>query len=267
MQGLGNDFVILDGLSQTIDLDSKAIATLGDRRLGVGFDQLLIISRPTNNHADLAYRIFNADGSLAGQCGNGARCVARYFVDHHEAKDHITMESPGGMLEANLMDSSRVRLNMGEPRFNPESIPLNLPPADTYHFDFLGKPLEFGAVSMGNPHAVLPVGSVEDAAVSDVAHALAKTGLFPDGVNVGFMQVIDRNHLWLRVHERGVGETQACGTGACAAMAVARSWNLIDNESQVQLPGGVLSLEWGGSGHDLHMTGPAEYVFDGRIDL
>ena len=267
MHGLGNDFVIIDALTQSIELDSSAIAAIGNRRLGVGFDQLLIIDQPTANDADLAYRIFNADGSLAGQCGNGARCVARYFADHHHNKDHLTMESPGGRLEADLVESGLVRLNMGEPRFEPADIPFAQPLEERYQFDFHGESLEFGAVSMGNPHAVLPVAAVADAPVNAAAQVLMDSGLFPEGVNVGFMQVVDRGNLWLRVHERGVGETQACGTGACAAMAVARRWNLIDNKTQVRLPGGSLSLEWGGPGYDLFMAGPAEYVFDGRIDL
>lgn len=265
MHGLGNDFVIIDAQSIPFGLSNREIAAIGDRRTGVGFDQMLVIETAKHPQAHLSYRIYNTDGSEAEQCGNGARCVARYYGDKHQLTS-ITMDSPGGLLTADKV-GSQVCLDMGEPDFEPASLPmLRDTISDRYHARSPTGELEFSAVSMGNPHAVVEVEDVQHAPVQEQGTWLgAQTSLFPQGVNVGFMQVINREKLLLRVFERGVGETRACGTGACAAAAVARKLNLIDNSTTVQLPGGDLLLEWSGPGSHLLMTGPAEYVFEGKL--
>ena len=267
MHGLGNDFVIIDGIRESFSWGRDTIAQLGDRRTGIGFDQLLVIESATSQDTNLSYRIFNKDGSHAGQCGNGARCVARYYADHYESTENLKMDSPGGTLNAVLCASGAVKLDMGEPCFDPTQIPLQRQLNDTYTIDFNDYELKYGAVSMGNPHAVFQVEDIQKAPVSGLASAVADSRAFPEGVNVGFMQIISPTDIRLRVHERGVGETRACGTGACAAVAVARIWNLIDNKTLVTLPGGALTIHWNGPGHSLTMSGPAEYVFEGRVNL
>ena len=264
MHGLGNDFVIIDAMKHKFAGDQETIAQMGDRRTGVGFDQMLIIEPPEHTGSCLSYRIFNGDGSVAEQCGNGARCVARYFADHHDHHGPMTMESPGGTLIARQLDQGLIELDMGQPNFDPKTIPLDMArEQESYEIILDDQQITFGAMSIGNPHAVIQVEDIATAPVAALGPALGTHGIFPNGVNVGFMQIIHRGELNLRVYERGVGETRACGTGACAAVAVARRRNLVDNETIVNLPGGPLTISWPGPEDHLLMAGPAKYVFEG----
>ncbi len=270
MHGLGNDFVLLDQRERHFGLTPAQIAHLADRRFGIGCDQLLSLETPDDAAAAVRYRIFNADGSSAEHCGNGVRCVARYLERRGEVKaGSVLVEIGAALFELALLDDGQVRVDMGAPRFAPADIPLAAAAeAARYALSFDGQSLEFGAVSMGNPHAVFEVPSTDSAPVATLGALLQDHALFPRRVNVGFMQVIDAEHIRLRVFERGVGETKACGTGACAAVAVGRRWQRLGAQVQVQLQGGELSIAWDGRPeHSLWMTGPATFVFEGSIEL
>lgn len=270
LQGLGNDFVLVDGLDAPVVLTSAQIAHIADRRRGVGCDQLLLIEPPGDANADILYRIFNADGSQAEQCGNGARCVARYLNDARgwTGKD-IVAETVNGSIRMRVEEGGSVAVEMGRPGFEPADIPLNMPERATqYHAEVAGESLVFSALSMGNPHAVLLVeGAVAAAPVERQGPALQQSGLFPAGVNVGFMAVRSRGEIDLRVYERGVGETLACGSGACAAVVAGRNLGLLDEQVQVRLPGGVLDIQWSGEEGTVWMKGPAVHVFQGKITI
>ena len=269
MHGLGNDFVVLDGIRQEIALSNEQVRFLADRRFGIGCDQLLLVERPTQAGVDFRYRIFNADGGEVEQCGNGARCFARFVRDEGLTdKDAIVVETASGVITLYVEANGEVRVNMGAPRFTPAQIPfLADTDAERYSLEVAGELHTIGAVSMGNPHAVLRVESVADAPVERLGPLLESHARFPKRVNVGFMEVVDRNHIRLRVYERGAGETLACGTGACAAAVIGRRWDLLDEQVTVELPGGSLTIRWGGGSEPVWMTGPATRVFQGEIDL
>jgi len=268
MQGLGNDFVVLDGINQPVNLDQQQIRLLADRHFGIGCDQLLLVEKAAGQ-ADFRYRIFNADGSEVEQCGNGARCFVRYVYDHGlTQKNEIRIETLSGVISPKLEINGNVTVNMGKPIFEPEKIPFVAEEyALTYQLEIQGKPVTISALSMGNPHAVRVVQDVENAPV-DVEGALIETHpRFPKRVNVGYMQVTDRNHIKLRVFERGAGETLACGTGACAAVVAGNNLGLLDNQVTVSTRGGELTISWQGKDEPVWMTGPAVTVFEGVINL
>ena len=269
MHGIGNDFVVIDCISQSFNPTAETAVAIADRRFGVGCDQLLLVESPTQDGVDFRYRIFNADGSEVQQCGNGARCFARFVVEKGLTdKETIVVETASGIITLYLEQGNRVRVNMGTPDFNPASLPFSVnSPSDRYHIDAIDESFEIGAVSMGNPHAVMLVDDVLSAPVESVGPALESHPMFPERVNVGFMQLISSNEISLRVFERGSGETLACGTGACAAVAVAQKWGLVGDDVRVNLPGGQLEIRWQGEGEALWLIGPAATVFEGSIDL
>ena len=269
MHGLGNDFMVLDLISQHAHIQPKHAKAWGDRHTGVGFDQLLLVEAPTNPDVDFRYRIFNADGSEVEQCGNGARCFARFVVDKRlTVKKQIRVETKGGIIELNLRPDGQVTVDMGAPRLVPEQIPFQADAeALSYAVEVDGQSVQLAAVSMGNPHAVLRVDNVDCAPVHSLGPKLEHHPRFPKRVNVGFLQVINRQQARLRVWERGAGETQACGTGACAAAVAAIRQGWMDSPLQLELPGGSLSIEWAGPGQPVMMTGPAVRVYEGQVRL
>jgi diaminopimelate epimerase len=269
MHGLGNDFVLIDATTQTLTLTTEQVRFIADRHRGVGCDQLLLVERSESENVDFKYRIFNADGSEVEQCGNGVRCFARFVVDKGlTQKSEIAVETASGVVFPRLLTDGQVVVDMGEPDFAPASLPFCVDvESEGYSLAIKGGDVELGAVSMGNPHAVVQVDALFAAPVAKLGPLIENHALFPQRVNVGFMQVISRERLRLRVFERGSGETQACGTGACAAMAVAHRWGLVDDEVTVELQGGELQIQWAGKGTNLLMTGPAETVFEGVIEL
>ena len=266
MHGLGNDFIVFEADAHTLP-SNEQLRALADRRTGIGFDQALVIQPPRQAQTDLFYRIFNADGSEVEQCGNGARCVASLVArERHQPRLH--MDCPGGLVNAELLADGQVAVDMGVPQFNPAALPFIADAqAERYAIEAAGHTVEMGAVSMGNPHAVLLVPDITTAPVATLGPALESHHRFPQRVNVGFMQVVSRNEIKLRVFERGAGETQACGTGACAAVAVGRTFGLLDEQVTVHLPGGTLQIRWAGGSSHLWMTGPAVTVYTGQIDL
>ncbi len=270
MHGLGNDFMVVDATNQSVDLTPGLVKRLADRHWGVGFDQLLVVERPQSVQADFRYRIFNADGSEVQQCGNGARCFARFVYDQGlTQKREIPVETASGLIVLYLEDDGQVRVNMGVPRFAPNSLPFVAEAqAENYQIEVDNQAWLIGAVSMGNPHAVLmPFEDVTQAPVATLGAALESHPRFPERVNVGFPQLVSPQHIKLRVFERGAGETQACGTGACAAMAVLRRWGQVAEEVTVSLPGGDLVIRWSGQlDEPLWMTGPVAQVFTGQLD-
>lgn len=269
MQGIGNDFMVVDAISQAVHLNHGQISQLAHRNFGIGFDQLLMIEAPQHPEADFHFRIFNADGSEAGHCGNGARAVAKYVRQKGLTwKRELRLSTNTATMNTVLEDNGLITINMGKPRLEPEKIPLRFAEAaDTYAIDVDGISYKVGAVSMGNPHCVLTVDDIDDAPVNTLGPALSQHSYFPAQANAGFMQVISPKEIKLRVFERGVGETLACGTGACAAVVAGRLQNLLDEKVKVTLPGGSLWIRWAGKGHQVYMTGPAKVVFEGQIDI
>ncbi len=266
MHGLGNDFLVMAGRPDQLPTAAR-VRTLADRRTGVGFDQLMFILPAPDPDHDAAYRIFNADGSEAGQCGNGARCVARWVAER-DGRSAVRLASPSGTVCARVRAPDRIDVEMGRPDFAPAALPfLAGDRQPSYRREVAGRMVEFAAVSLGNPHAVIAVADVSAAPVGILGPALERHPDFPDRVNVGFMQVIDSTRLRLRVHERGVGETRACGTGACAAMAVGRLSGQLGATVTVELPGGMLEIRWNGEGDTLWMGGEAVRVYEGRLNL
>ncbi|KAF1004986.1 MAG: Diaminopimelate epimerase [Luteibacter sp.] len=268
MHGIGNDFVIVDWREDAGRVpDAARIAALAHRHTGIGFDQLISIEPARDPSCAFYYGLWNADGSPAGQCGNGVRCVAAWlYRDGAIERDvPVRLESPSGPVTVRVLGADLVTVDMGEPDFSPTSIPLDRPAHATYTLDVEGDEASFGAVSMGNPHAVLFVDDVTDPRVDRLGPLLTTHAVFREGANVGFAQRLGPGHLRLRVHERGSGWTQACGTGACAAAAVARALGLAGDEVHVDLPGGTLTIAWHGPGHTLWMTGPAAFVFEGEV--
>ena len=269
MHGLGNDFVVVDGVRQTIALTPAVIRRLADRHFGVGFDQLLLVERSVQPDVDFRYRIFNADGGEVEQCGNGARCFARFIHEQGlTAKWQIRVETMRGVIEPCLEADGSVTVDMGAPEFEPARVPFNSLSRDLIQpLPLAGEMVDITAVSMGNPHAVQVVADVDAAPVGTLGPLIEGHPAFPSRVNAGFMQVLDRRGIRLRVYERGAGETLACGTGACAAVVTGIARGLLDSPVRVSTRGGELTIAWaGGSAHVL-MTGPAVTVFTGEIEL
>lgn len=269
MQGLGNDFVVFDGVRQRVELRPEAIRAIADRHFGVGCDQILLVETATSPDSDFRYRIFNADGTEVAQCGNGARCFA-VFVRRAGLtdKDMITVETLAGRLILHHQDNGEVTVNMGIPQFAPAEVPFRSnEEAPEYLLSVGDDTLRIAAVGMGNPHAVLRISSVADAPVATLGPRMEIHPDFPQRCNVGFMEVRDRGHIQLRVWERGAGETLACGSNACAAVVAGIRWDELDHAVAVTLPGGTLQIEWAGLGQPVLMTGPAQVVFDGVWSL
>ncbi|WP_445495433.1 diaminopimelate epimerase [Photorhabdus sp. SF281] len=269
MHGLGNDFMVVDAVTQNVYFSPELICRLADRHTGVGFDQLLIVEAPYDPDLDFHYRIFNADGSEVAQCGNGARCFARFVrLKGLINKRDIKVSTQSGRMVLSITNDDQVCVNMGEPEFEPHLVPFRALKAEkTYILRVVEKTVLCGVVSLGNPHCVIQVADVETAEVGILGPALESHERFPERANIGFMQVLNRGHIRLRVYERGVGETQACGSGACAAVAIGIQQQLLDSHVQVDLPGGSLFICWEGPGTPLYMTGPATHVYDGTIHL
>ena len=269
MHGLGNDFVVFDAINQHIDLDDDQCRALANRRFGVGCDQVLLVEPAQTADADFHYRIFNADGGEVEQCGNGARCFARFVYDKGLTdKQEIRVETAGGLIVPRLQDDGQVVVNMGVPRFAPADIPFQVDEEQlSYMLEAGGTETKISVVSMGNPHAVQQVSDIDNALVAELGPLIEAHERFPNRVNAGFMQVLDRGRVAVRVYERGAGETLACGTGACAAVVVGRRLGQLDASVTVQLRGGELSVDWQGEGEPVWMTGPADTVFEGEIDL
>jgi diaminopimelate epimerase len=267
MHGLGNDFMVVDCITQNVFFSPDLIRRLADRHTGVGFDQLLIVEAPYDPETDFHYRIFNADGSEVEQCGNGARCFARFVqMKGLTNKYSVSVSTKKGKMVLKLEENDLVTVNMGQPEFEPNKIPFKAKQKEKTYILRAGEHTLFcGAVSMGNPHVVTVVDSTEEADVDRLGPLLESHERFPERVNAGFMQVVSRNEVNLRVYERGAGETQACGSGACGAVAVGIVQGLLDENVTVHLPGGDLKISWKGEGHPLTMTGPATHVFDGQI--
>jgi diaminopimelate epimerase len=269
MHGLGNDFIVIDGVSQRVRLSAEKIRQLADRNFGIGCDQLLLVEAPENSNVDFRYRIFNGDGGEVENCGNGARCFAVFVRDRKlTGKRTITVETAGGIIELQVSESNEVRVNMGVPRLLPEEIPFIADTqANIYPLDIDGKVLDISTVSMGNPHAVLIVDNVATAPVAELGPRIEYHPRFPQRVNAGFMQIVSADEINLRVYERSAGETLACGTGACAAVVAGRIRQLLNTEVKVNLPGGSLQIRWEGIGHPVYMTGPATTVFHGQVKI
>src|SRR3989344_5382796 len=269
MHGLGNDFMVLDLVSQHAHIQPKNAKEGGDRHTGVGFDQLLLVEPPSNPDVDFRYRIFNADGSEVEQCGNGARCFARFVLDKRlTMKRQIRVETSGGIMELDIRADGQISVNMGAPILEPARIPFQADSqALSYTVDVEGTQVQLAAVSMGNPHGVLRVDNIDNAPVHTLGPKLEHHPRFPNRANIGFLEVIDRHHAKLRVWERSAGETQACGSGACAAAVAAISQGWMDSPLQLELLGGRLFLEWAGPGHPVMMTGPAVRVYEGQVRL
>lgn len=265
MHALGNDFVVIRAPAGAPLPAPTRIRALADRRTGIGFDQLLWLEPARDPAAAVYYRIFNTDGSEAEQCGNGARCIASLVAGGKPGD--LLLESPAGRVAARVLPDGQVSIDMGEPEFRPARVPFIADQQQPrYALEAAGEQVQAGVVSMGNPHAVLLVDDVDSAPVARLGPLLERHGRFPNRANIGFLEVADRRHVRLRVFERGVGETRACGTGACAAVAVGRSLGLLDEEVEVSLPGGRLGIHWPGPGHTLRMTGEAITVFQGTIE-
>jgi diaminopimelate epimerase len=269
MHGLGNDFVVLDALVRPLALTPEQLRRIADRHFGIGCDQVLQVEPPRQSDTDFYYRIFNADGGEVEQCGNGARCFVRYVRDRGlTVKRELRVGTRAGVIVPRLEDDGRVTVDMGVPEFEPSRIPFEAPArATSYTLEVDGRRLEISALSMGNPHAVQVVPDVERAPVSAEGPLIERHPRFPQRVNAGYMQVVSRRRILLRVHERGAGETLACGTGACAAVAAGVLRGLLDREVTVTARGGDLGISWAGEGKPVMMTGPAETVFEGEIEL
>lgn len=268
MHGLGNDFVVIDLLRQRAYLDTATIQRMADRHFGIGFDQLLIVEPPDDPTADFKYRIFNADGSEVQQCGNGVRCFARFVFERQLTYKHkIRVQTKSGIVEPELGTNGWVRVNMGLPKFLPEQIPFQADQvADLYTLELKEQTIKIDVVNMGNPHAVVLVDDVIHADVAGMGPQIESHLRFPERVNAGFLQVISRHKARLRVYERGVGETLACGTGACAAVVSGIRRGLLDHQVEIELAGGLLNIAW--QDNDVvWMTGPTASVYEGRFDL
>lgn len=269
MHGAGNDFVVIDGVRQDIFLAPEQLRLLADRHFGIGCDQILIVKRSRNEEADFRYLIFNADGGEVEQCGNGARCFVRFVHDQKlTSKREIVVETMSGLISPRMEDDGRVTVNMGAPIFESARIPFESDSDDIIQdLDVDGQTIKISAVSIGNPHAVQVVDDVEQAPVASMGPLIEKHVRFPKKVNAGFMQVVDRGHIKLRVYERGSGETMSCGSGACAAVVSGIRRGLLDSVVQVATHGGVLTIGWAGASSPVMMTGPAITVFEGEINL
>jgi diaminopimelate epimerase len=275
MHGIGNDFVVIDAISQTVALTATQIQQIADRHFGVGCDQLLLVERATLSDADFRYRIFNADGGEVEQCGNGARCFVRFVHDKGlTLKTEICVETAGGIITLKLENNGQVTVNMGEPHFAPQDIPFIADGTElSYAIDVAGTRIKISTLSIGNPHAVQIVDNVDTAPVALQGPLIESHSRFPQRVNAGFMQIVNTHHIRLRVFERGSGETLACGTGACAAVVAGIRLGLLQSPVKVSMRGGELSITWAGDSHldktnaPVWMTGPAVTVFEGEIEI
>jgi len=269
MQGIGNDFVVVDAYTKPVLLSQSQIRRIADRHFGVGCDQLLMVERPTQPDTDFRYRIFNADGGEVGQCGNGARCFVRFVHDKGLSnKTQIRVETASGIITPALESNGQVTVNMGLPHFEPVVIPFVADKmASTYQLTVADREIVISALSMGNPHAVQMVDNVDTAPVTQQGPLIESHARFPQRVNAGYMQILDRQHIRLRVFERGAGETLACGTGACAASVAGIQLGKLESPVLVSMRGGELVIRWDGANSPVWMTGPAETVFDGQIIL
>ncbi|ETN93127.1 Diaminopimelate epimerase [Gammaproteobacteria bacterium MOLA455] len=269
MHGLGNDFVVIDAVTQNVRITASMVRRLADRKTGIGCDQVLIVEPPSAADIDFDYRIFNCDGAEVEQCANGARCLARFVHDRQlTGKKSIRVQTSNRVMTLNLINKNLVAVDMGAPELDPPAIPFQADePALLYDIDINGQVQSIAAVSMGNPHAVLTVTDVDTAPVAELGAALETHERFPNRVNVGFMQIINRTEIKLRVFERGAGETEACGSGACAAAVASIQQELVDSPVTVHLTRGSLKIDWQGAGHPLIMSGPAKTVFHGRIRI
>ncbi len=269
MHGAGNDFVVVDGVRQQVHLTPEQLRLLADRHFGVGCDQILLVEKSQNPAVDFRYRIFNADGGEVEQCGNGARCFVRFVHDHKlTTKREIVVETKSGLISPSLTDDGRVTVNMGAPIFEPAQVPFVSDRDELIHLlEVDSITVEISVVSMGNPHAVQVVTDVETAPVNLHGPLIERHARFPKRVNAGFMQILDRSHIKLRVFERGAGETLSCGTGACAAVVSGIRRRLLDNTVHVATRGGTLTINWAGGDTPVLMTGPAISVFEGEIIL
>ena len=270
MQGQGNDFVVLDGVRQRVELDQEAVRRIADRHFGVGCDQVLIVEPPRDAGHDFRYRIYNADGGEVEQCGNGARCFARFVLDEGLTdKREIAVETAAGIIRPKVEDSGQVTVDMGAPRFDPRDVPFiaSQEPALSHEIRVASIPVQVSVLSMGNPHAVQVVEDVERAPVATQGPLIERHPAFPQRVNAGYMQPLSRSHVKLRVWERGAGETLACGTGACAAVVAGIRLGLLDNDVRVTTRGGDLRIRWNGDDGPVMMTGDAVRVFEGEIEV
>jgi len=269
MHGTGNDFVVIDATQQAFTLSEKDISLLSNRRFGIGFDQLLVVGQSKIKDVDFSYRIFNADGGEVNQCGNGARCFVTFVHDKKLTnKDEIIVETRSGIIKPKLEANGSVSVNMGPPIFNPIKIPISVPKENNkYSLDVDDRRIEFGAVSMGNPHAVIIAKNIDDAPVETVGRLLENNELFPERVNVNFMEIRSRESVNLRVWERGAGETLSCGTGACASVVFGIKVGLLDSPCKVFTRGGELTIFWEGGESDVDLCGSAKSVFEGEIDV
>lgn len=269
MHGAGNDFVVFDGVSRPIHLTAEKIRRLADRHFGIGCDQVLLVERPTAGGVDFRYRIFNADGGEVEQCGNGARCFVRFVRDKRlTTKDEIAVETLSGTIYPRLEADGGVTVNMGVPLFEPAEVPFEASTRqNVYDLEVNGQHVSLSVLSMGNPHAVQIVPEVDSAPVNTQGPSIERHPRFPRRVNAGYMQIVDRRHIRLRVYERGAGETLACGSGACAAVVAGRQRSLLDDKVDVKVLGGALRVSWAGEGQPVWMTGPAVTVYEGTIDL
>lgn len=269
MHGTGNDFVVFDAIRHFVALTPEKVRRIADRHIGIGCDQVLVVERPTRAGADFRYRIYNADGGEVEQCGNGARCFVRFVCGCGLTdKSEIAVETLSGLIRPRLESDGQVTVDMGVPRFEPREVPFEAAArAPVYDLEVNGRTAQISVLSMGNPHAVQVVPDVDEAPVAIEGPLIERHPRFPRRVNAGFMQVLDRGHVRLRVYERGAGETLACGTGACAAVVAGRQRGLLDATVEVRLTGGVLRVAWAGDGEPVWMTGPAVTVFEGTIDL
>ena len=266
MHGLGNDVIVLDRRDQNIDLTPKLIAHLCDRRKGVGCDQLMVIEDSSDENIVANYRIFNPDANEVEQCGNGARCVARYLFNKDELSEEFTLRAMCSDVEVICHADGSVSVALGVPSFEPQDLPLLASQRlSQYHLEAAGRTLEFGAVSVGNPHAVLSVNSVADTDVQRLGTAIQENELFPQSTNVEFVEFLDRGRVRLRVYERGAGETLACGSGACATVAIGRHWGWLDEQVVVEMPGGEAIINWTGEGDKIWLRGDAVQVFTGQL--
>lgn len=269
MHGLGNDFVVIDAIRQDVTLNSEQIRFLADRHFGVGCDQVLLVEPPQSKDAEFRYRIFNHDGGEVEQCGNGARCFAQFVREQGLSdEDTVVVETQAGLIRLTTEADGQVTVNMGVPRFEPRALPFTAErEAMSYALEVNGQQVDIGAVSIGNPHAVVVVDDVQTAPVLTMGPGIERHPRFPNRVNVGFMRIVNDQHIQLRVFERGAGETLACGTGACAAVVIGRKRGVLAQRVQVELRGGSLNIAWRGGDDPVLMTGPAATVFAGEIEL
>jgi diaminopimelate epimerase len=269
MHGVGNDFVVFDAPADESLLAPARLRDLADRRTGIGFDQALVLGKPKRADTAVFYRIFNADGDEVEQCGNGARCIAALLHHRGLTRDGaVALDGPAGVVHARVTQGARVSVDMGVPNFDPRALPFEAPrEMDPYLLDVAGATLQIGAVSMGNPHAVLAVADVDGAPVATLGAKIEQHPRFPKRVNAGFLQILARDRVRLRVYERGAGETRSCGTGACAAVAVGRRRGLLEAQVRVSTHGGELQVDWEGPGKNIWLTGPTQISFQGHVEV